>query len=127
MTLFTILIVIFFIAIVLFYIKNNTGENKSSYSNISVQELTPFLSKKNVELIDVRTSAEMKGGVIGKPQHMEFNASFKKNAHHLDKEKTYVLYCRSGRRSAMASGILSRLGFKNIYNLKGGFMAWQNR
>lgn len=37
-----------------------------------------------------------------------------------------VVYCRSGARSASAVGLLRQAGFPNVYNLKGGILAWSN-
>lgn len=43
-----------------------------------------------------------------------------------DKEKTYLVYCKTGGRGAVSSCDLKKLGYKNVYNLKGGFNAWSN-
>ncbi|MBN8680409.1 MAG: rhodanese-like domain-containing protein [Chitinophagales bacterium] len=42
------------------------------------------------------------------------------------KDDLIVVHCRSGSRSAMAQGLLLANGFKNVLNLKGGVMAWQD-
>jgi rhodanese-related sulfurtransferase len=42
----------------------------------------------------------------------------------LDKKKPVAVYCRSGMRSANAANILKEMGFKKIYNLDGGYLAW---
>ncbi|GLR17680.1 rhodanese-like domain-containing protein [Portibacter lacus] len=97
----------------------------SGYKNISSDELNALIKEKKVNLIDVRSKAEMKSGVIGKPSWLELNGSFKEKASKLDKDKTYVVYCRSGRRSAIASKMLAGLGFANVFNLSGGFMSYR--
>jgi rhodanese-related sulfurtransferase len=51
---------------------------------------------------------------------MQFNSDVTK----LDKTKTYAVYCRSGRRSAIATAEMSKLGFKTLFNLEGGTGAW---
>lgn len=43
-----------------------------------------------------------------------------------DKEKTYLVYCKSGGRGIIVSCDLKKLGYKNVYNLKGGYDAWVN-
>ncbi|PSR13072.1 MAG: NADH oxidase [Bacteroidetes bacterium] len=40
-------------------------------------------------------------------------------------EEEVIVYCRSGARSGMAQGILRQAGFKNVRNLTGGMLAWQ--
>ena len=42
----------------------------------------------------------------------------------LDKSKPVLLYCSAGGRSAKASIIFDSLGFKEIYDLKGGYLSW---
>ncbi len=42
----------------------------------------------------------------------------------IDKNKSYIVYCRSGARSAKASYYLSQNGFKNVYNLEGGISGY---
>lgn len=41
----------------------------------------------------------------------------------LDRDKDYIVYCRSGRRSSVASFILSEMGF-SVFNMQGGINAW---
>jgi rhodanese-related sulfurtransferase len=42
-------------------------------------------------------------------------------------DKEVIVYCRSGARSGMAQGLLQQAGFKNVRNLTGGMMAWQDK
>jgi rhodanese-related sulfurtransferase len=42
----------------------------------------------------------------------------------LDKDKTYVIYCRSGVRSAGALDVMEQLGFKEVYNILEGILRW---
>ena len=44
----------------------------------------------------------------------------------LDRYKTYYLICRSGRRSGIATSFMRDNGFKEVYNIKGGMVEWQN-
>ena len=78
-------------------------------------------------IIDVRTAAEVNEGYIPKMKHLDiFNAGpFMNAAKKMDPSKNYYIYCRSGGRSGQACAILNSLGFKNSYNLVGGFMQWQ--
>ncbi|QJD96434.1 rhodanese-like domain-containing protein [Mucilaginibacter robiniae] len=45
----------------------------------------------------------------------------------IDKNKPVVVMCRSGKRSAMAIMQLEQQGFTNLYNLKGGILAWADQ
>jgi rhodanese-related sulfurtransferase len=81
--------------------------------------------KKDYILLDVRESYERDEFNIG-GMHIplgELTASFDKLASHKDEE--IVVYCRSGKRSAMAQHLLQQSGFSNVRNLEGGMIAWQ--
>lgn len=83
------------------------------------------LTKKNVQLVDVRTPAEFALGHIDGAANLNVNdAQFKDLAAQLDKRKPVAVYCKAGTRSAKAAGILAEMGFKTIYNLDGGYMSW---
>ena len=43
----------------------------------------------------------------------------------VDKNAKIVLHCRSGRMSAIAAEELVKLGYTNIWNLKGGMLEWE--
>lgn len=43
------------------------------------------------------------------------------------KDSEIVVYCRSGYRSAQAALILETMGFKNVFNLEGGILAWKEK
>jgi rhodanese-related sulfurtransferase len=82
--------------------------------------------KKDYILLDVRESYERDEFNIG-GMHIplgEITASFDKLASHKDEE--IVVYCRSGKRSAMAQHLLQQAGFANVRNLEGGMIAWQS-
>lgn len=89
---------------------------------------TSMESNPEAVLIDVRKPEEVAQGKIGNPRNMDFyNPDFKENLLKLDKEKAYFLYCRSGRRSMVTANFLTQNGFKNVYNLKGGIIAWNQK
>lgn len=78
-------------------------------------------------ILDVRTEHEIVEGYIPNAKQMDIqNApAFMEAAQQLDTSKNYYIYCRSGGRSAQACMILESMGFKNTYNLLGGFSEWQ--
>jgi rhodanese-related sulfurtransferase len=80
----------------------------------------------DAQLLDVRTKEEwdeghLKGATLATVTEDGF---FDKANAALDPKKAVVVYCRSGRRSAMAAGQLRAAGF-NVYDLAGGIIAWQ--
>ena len=94
---------------------------------ISVEELKKRMDAgEDVHLVDVREPNENAdfniGGILlplGEIRNMQTDA--------IDewKDDEVVLYCRSGNRSGIATQILEQMGFKNVKNLSGGMLAWQ--
>jgi len=79
----------------------------------------------NVVLVDVRTPGEFNAGHLEKAINIDwlgdsFSAEFEK----IEKNQTIYLYCKSGKRSADATKFLDSLGYKNVVNLEGGYIAW---
>lgn len=84
------------------------------------------IENNTVQLIDVRTPDEYKNGYIANAINIDFlNPDyFSKAIRKLDKEKPVYLYCHSGGRSHKAALLLEEMGFKEIYDLKGGYSEW---
>ena len=79
----------------------------------------------DVVVLDVRTDAEVAGGVIPGAKQLDFkNENFEVNLNSLDKRKTYLVYCAAGVRSAKAATIMKEKGFTKVYSLDGGIEAW---
>jgi rhodanese-related sulfurtransferase len=84
-------------------------------------------SEKNIQLIDVRTPEEFQQGFIKGAKNINvYDSNFEQEINKLDKSKAVYIYCRSGSRSRSAAQILSKNGFKTIYDLQGGISAWQS-
>jgi rhodanese-related sulfurtransferase len=80
----------------------------------------------NFAILDVRTPSEYVQGYIKNAVNLDYNSpDFKELVSNLDKNKIYLVYCRTGVRSAAASQIMAELGFKGIYNMTGGITDWQ--
>jgi rhodanese-related sulfurtransferase len=52
-------------------------------------------------------------------------ANFASEVQKLNKNKTYLLYCRSGSRTRKAADAMQKIGFKHVYMLEGGIIAWK--
>lgn len=114
--------------------QNNTAQYVAFQTNgrvitINGADFVKLEQTKNTVVIDVRTPGETAAGVIeGVDLFIDFNApNFAAEVAKLDKSKTYVLYCRSGGRSAAASQVFVDKGFKTVYNLAGGITAWKGK
>jgi rhodanese-related sulfurtransferase len=74
----------------------------------------------------VRTAGEFATGHIENAMNLDYHSdSFRNELNNLDKNKTYLVYCAMGSRSADALAIMKELGFMEAYNMLGGINQWQ--
>ena len=101
-------------------------QNGSANQKMSYEELQNKLNaKENFVLLDVRTQEEFDAGHIPTAILLPYDEINLKAATVLpDKEKEIVLYCRSGRRSAIAKKALVELGYKDVEDF-GGINRWK--
>lgn len=97
------------------------------YKSLSVEDFSSLIEDEGVQRLDVRTVGEYSEGHIAKTININvMDDSFEAMADSLlRKDKPVALYCRSGKRSKKAAGILSKKGYK-VYDLDKGFIAWQS-
>jgi rhodanese-related sulfurtransferase len=97
-------------------------------SNKAVKVLSPAdfktaITKKNIQLVDVRTANEFKSKHLKNAVNIDFFSSkFLDTVSKLNKDKALYIYCRSGSRSRQASNKIAALGFVEIYDLQGGIL-----
>ena len=98
----------------------------ADYKNLNVEQFEKMRAAKTNVVLDVRTKKEYDAGRIPGAVLIDWNSpDFEKKVAALEKDKTYLVHCASGGRSARASAKLGALGFKNVHNLEGGFRAWE--
>jgi len=79
----------------------------------------------NFAILDVRTAQEFEKGHIKSAINIDYlSETFKDKLSELDKKNTYVIHCRSGRRSTKALKLFDELGFEEVYNM-GGIVEWE--
>ena len=83
----------------------------------------------NAQLIDVRTPQEYADGHIDGSTNINvnddsFDASIQQA---LKKDQPVLVYCQAGSRSARAAKRLKEMGFKEVYDLEGGYGAWSEQ
>jgi rhodanese-related sulfurtransferase len=80
----------------------------------------------NFVILDVRTPKEFFNERIARAINRDFYAlNFNRELGKLDHSKTYLVYCRTGPRSAAARKVMFKLGFKKVYNMLGGIVDWK--
>lgn len=93
---------------------------------ISVKEFKTWQDdQRDYQLIDVREDFEYEFSNIG-GTHIPLGRIMQE-IEKLDRDKPVIIQCRSGKRSAQAVSLLEKQeGFENLYNLKGGILAWKD-
>lgn len=109
----------------------NTAEQTTAPDNIAKdvipKEFEQLMAKEGVQILDVRTPAEVAEGVIPGAIHFDiYDDNFKEMLGKLDKEKPVLVYCAAGGRSGKAMGMMADLGFSEVYNLMGGMRKWSS-
>ncbi|AGA65965.1 rhodanese domain-containing protein [Brachyspira pilosicoli P43/6/78] len=94
--------------------------SNKGYKNVNIEKAIKLVnSSTNLVILDVRTREEYLSGNIPNAINIDvLSQDFKSKIDMLDKNKEYLIYCRSGNRSTIASSIMSTNGFLNIYNLQ---------
>ena len=116
-------IILSFVLTVLFISCKDSAAQQSTL--LEPQELIDVLASQDVHFVDVRTPKEFSQGHIANAINIDYkSSSFEKEIEKLDTLKPIVIYCRSGKRSAMSTKILDKSGFDEIYDLKGGVLNW---
>ena len=81
--------------------------------------------KRDFVVLDVRTPGEFAQGHLEGAVLVDYRSpGFREEVAGLDKTKTYLVYCRTGNRSASALGIMGEFGFHRYYHLGGGIVRW---
>ncbi|WP_448519816.1 thioredoxin domain-containing protein [Rhodoflexus sp.] len=116
----------FLISIVWLSISACTGQSKGGESLDAAAFYQTMQHTTDYMVLDVRTKGEFVKGHLAAASCMDYNDDkFPDMVANLDKSKTYFVYCLSGARSAAAANYMRKNGFKKVYDLKGGILAWQ--
>lgn len=94
-----------------------------AFDNVDVEQLLE-LQRQDVRIVDVRTEAEVRNGMIPGAIHIPLHLIPVKISE-LDPGVRTVIYCQSGGRSAQACGFLAARGWDCLSNLTGGILAWR--
>ncbi len=94
---------------------------------LSVEEYKKAVNNNDVQLVDVRTPREFRGGHIARAVNIDYfqGTAFEEAFNKFDKGKPVYLYCRSGNRSLKAARKLVSMGFEKVYDLQGGILKWK--
>ena len=78
-------------------------------------------------LLDIRTAGEVADGQLSGAANLDFySPTFRDELAQLDRDRVYLIYCRTGNRTGQTRTIMADLGFEKVYDLDGGIRVWQN-
>lgn len=90
---------------------------------ITTEELQKKLEAgEKLELVDVREDEEVAAGMVPGAKHIRMG-TIPENLDYFDKDKEYILICRSGNRSGHVCQYLQAQGY-NVVNMVGGMLEW---
>jgi rhodanese-related sulfurtransferase len=111
-----------------------TGAGRVSAAGTEIRQVSPDeaagliqanAGNKNFVILDIRTPGEYRDGHIPNAVLLDFRSPvFRENLAGLDKNKTYLMYCRSGNRTGRAMDLVRELGFMRVFELRGGIKSW---
>ena len=105
-------------------VKDMLAAANATVPRIQATDLRRLCTEANVLIVDVRDAPELtaggkvKGAINVSRGMLEFRADSDSQYHNpaFQRDKTVVLYCASGGRSALAGKVLQDLGYKSVYN-----------
>ena len=98
------------------------GEDASTAAGVrtvSAQDAVAVIQQDDAVVIDVRTPEEYAEGHLASARNVPLAGDFEADVSRLPRDATYVLYCRTGNRSAQAAEVMERLGFTDVRDAGG--------
>jgi len=121
------MLVVAIVIVSLMLIHSLVGEKLRGYSSITPAQSTQMINRDDALILDVRENNEYSEGHIINSLHIPLS-SLKTRMEDLEKHKSkkVIIACRSGHRSSQACANLRKQGFEQVFNLRGGVMAWES-
>jgi rhodanese-related sulfurtransferase len=100
------------------------GSSATVVNEISPKDALPKVEAAYSQFIDVRTPAEFAAGHATRARNIPLE-TLANNLDMIEKNEPVYVICETGRRSKEAADILSKNGFKYVFNVTGGTAAWR--
>ena len=115
-----------FVVLLALVVFNEVKIATQRFASLTPANAVQLMNNEDVVVLDVREASETAAGKIAKAVQIPVGA-VKTRITELDKykDKTLLVYCKTGARSAAACKELSQHGFDKVYSLNGGLLAWQ--
>jgi phage shock protein E len=94
---------------------------------VPAADAATLLDEPGTVVLDIRTPPEVaQARLPGAVAIDYYQPDFAQRVDALDRDATYVLYCRSGNRTSGARALMLQLGFRDVADVDGGIIAWAN-
>ena len=115
-----------FVVLLILVFANEFKVATQRHASLTPAGAVQLMNSEDVVVLDVRESSETVGGKIAKAIQIPISG-LKTRIGELEKhkDKTMLVYCKTGARSGVACKQLSQAGFDKVYSLNGGLTAWQ--
>ncbi|WP_319584330.1 rhodanese-like domain-containing protein [uncultured Pseudodesulfovibrio sp.] len=125
---YIVLILAVLTAALFFYRQHGQGSPEGVSAVTAAQAQAELVADPDILVLDIRTPPEFAEGHIQGARNIDFmSADFAKRLEKLDPNAKYLVYCRSGNRSAQAMKTFARLGFNRIIHMSRGIKDWQGQ
>ena len=120
-------LVIAFVVLLALVFFNELKIATQRFASLTPAAAVQLMNKEDIVVLDVREPSETIGGKIARAIQIPVGAVAKRiDELEKHKDKTMLVYCKTGARSGTACRELSKNGFDKVYSLNGGLMAWQD-
>ena len=110
-------------------IASGTDQSAPGIRVVSVEAAVSLLDEQpGITVIDVRTPGEFAEGHLEGAVLVDYTAAdFREAIGEFPRDGSYLIYCRSGNRSAGARQVMAELGFTDVTDIDGGVLAWSQQ
>ena len=128
-------LIIFAIPIVIiclgFMLPSLSAQDSTRILAVSAKEAADLIDTHDGDsdfaILDIRTPGEFQSGHLQSAILIDFySQTFADQLSRLDKEKKFLIYCRTGNRSARSLEIFKKLKFQKIYHMANGISTWKS-
>ena len=122
-------ILLLFVILVGFILPSCRAQQDQNITALSPKEASKLIETHTGDsdfiILDIRTPGEYQSGHLKNAIMIDYySKSFVDEIGRLDKNKSYLVYCRSGNRSARSMDLFNKLHFQEIYHLSSGIKSW---
>ncbi len=120
------MLVIAFATLLSLVVFNEVKSATQRFVSLTPAAAVQLMNTEDVVIVDLREPAETVGGKITKAVQIPFSAMTQRVSElEKYKEKTVLLYDKTGARTASVCKTLTKNGFNKVFSLSGGIVAWQ--